>query len=222
MTSSIDIEEAETKEKKLHDQWVAEWEKELIERGLEARGADEDEVDEAAQAAIETLEATFGRMDRGRRARNIIDISDAVVKLVDEYDWSQSRIGRTFGASQPTVSNHYSLRLLIPELRERARNGEMSGRAAVALSKMIEEEQREIYEDTKDLPKITQERVGIEGQSHVEALPIGNIPIPGGEARPDRKVELVLSKSHRDALWSLGECKVWHQGTSYTITQGGA
>jgi predicted transcriptional regulator len=176
-----------------------------------------EELDDEAQEAVQTLEETLGRIGRAQAAHNFMTVSDAVVLLIDVYRWSQLRIGQTFGASQPTVSNYYSLRLLIPELRERAKLDEMSKNAAVWLSKMTPEKQQEIYEDTKDDTSISQARVKQEMQTNVEALPIGNIPAPEAYEQHSRRVVLQLSSGQRTTLITVGVVELSKEGVTYQI-----
>lgn len=184
----------------------------------------ETELDEKGQRAYSILEDTLGRIVRGVTAHNMIEISDAVVILISIYNWSQERIAQRLGVSQTTISNYWSLRLLIPQLRARAERDEMTQKTAVKLSKLSEASQLAVFEDSEGERRVAEHLAVERRKKDMSELPLSSISIPfpanlTGERKFDRlPIEVPIPWDMVEALYrTQAAVKFEYGGRTYQI-----
>jgi hypothetical protein len=176
--------------------------------------------DTEAKDALGILDRTIGRQ-RDAEETPFILVSDAMVVLIDAYGVTQEQIAKYYRRTQPTISNYYSLRNLIDELKQAALNGQLKTfRAALWLSKMPEDVQREVYNSTGEGEIITQKAVAARKKLLKSAtiIAFGDVDIPDDvpDLLPPGRIE--LAPHSLKTLRETGEVRVSVGARVYIIT----
>lgn len=187
----------------------------------------EDRLDSDGVEALETLDATLGRMSRAEEIP-FMKVARAIILLQDGYGITQSQIAKRVGRgkTQGNISQYYGLKRLIPEWERRADAEEMSFRAAIDISKCSPDVQKRFYEEAVDVAFISQaaahavysqERKEKQAASYSPAL--GAISVPDFEMTGAETVviKVYVTEDQIKSLLDLGSLTVENDGRNFEL-----